>query len=211
MSAIRENLKLAKQAQVREEVLKSAAKLFAARGYRAVTVGDIAQDLGFTKSAIYYYFPNKEEILWAITEESYDAYIQLAADVLKKDLPPQQALAAIIHSHAMQVMTRREWTAIFFKDQMEIYEKRQKLVRQRQREYAATIEKVYRAGVEAGVFKDLPTPVVVNSIYGLCNWLYVWYRATGRISPDAVANYQVEILMSGFSADPTAGRRDAQS
>lgn len=208
MSGVRQNLKLAKQAQVREEILKSAARLFAARGYRAVTVGDIAQDLGFVKSAIYYYFPNKEEILWAITEESYDAYIQLAADVLKRNLPPREALAEIIKAHAMQVMTRREWTAIFFKDQMEISEKRQKIVRQRQREYAAVIEKVYRSGVEAGQFKDLPTAVVTNSIFGMCNWLYVWYRETGRISPDAVANYQVDILMSGFGHNSEAPRGD---
>ena len=200
MAATRETLKLAKQAHVREEVLKSAAKLFAARGYRAVTVGDIAQDLGFTKSAIYYYFPNKEEILWAITEESYDAYIQLAADIVGKEMPPDESLAAIIHAHAMQVMTRRDWTAIFFKDQMEISEKRQKLVRQKQREYAGMIEKVYRAGSSAGLFKDLPIPVVVNSIFGMCNWLYVWYRESGRLSPEEVAQHHVDILMHGYKA-----------
>lgn len=200
MSAIRQNLKLAKQAQVREEVLKSAARLFAERGYRAVTVGDIASDLGFTKSAIYYYFPDKEEILWAITEESYESYIDLAADILTRNLPPDKALAAMIHAHAMQVMTRREWTAIFFKDQTEVSPKRQKLVKQLRKEYAGMIEKVYRDGVEAKLFKDLPTPIVVSSIFGACNWLYIWYREDRGISPETVARCQVEILMSGFKS-----------
>lgn len=59
----RAELKARKQAYVQDEILASAAKLFAERGYRAVTIDDIGSSLDYTKSVVYYYFESKNEIL----------------------------------------------------------------------------------------------------------------------------------------------------
>ncbi len=48
--------KAKKQAYVQDEITAVASELFAKRGYRSVTIDDIAAELGYTKSVVYYHF-----------------------------------------------------------------------------------------------------------------------------------------------------------
>jgi AcrR family transcriptional regulator len=62
---------------VENKIRQTALRLFAERGYGNTNLQDIADDIGVSRSAIYYYIPNKEELLGQIVEE----HIQLAYSV----------------------------------------------------------------------------------------------------------------------------------
>ena len=65
----------------RIEILKSAAAAFRRRGYHGASVDEIASALEMTKGNLYYYFKNKEEILFACHEYSLDMLLALMEDV----------------------------------------------------------------------------------------------------------------------------------
>ncbi|MBT9383093.1 TetR/AcrR family transcriptional regulator; helix-turn-helix transcriptional regulator [Pseudooceanicola sp. CBS1P-1] len=50
--------------QKRRAALRVAARLFNERGYHAASLDEIAERIGVTKTALYYYFRNKEELLY---------------------------------------------------------------------------------------------------------------------------------------------------
>src|ERR1700759_4700152 len=102
----RAELKARKQAYVQDEILAAAAKLFAERGYRAVTIDDIGSSLDYTKSVVYYYFTSKNEILWEIFQRIYDSYFAGISEIRARNLPPQEAMALIIRKHALNVMEK---------------------------------------------------------------------------------------------------------
>ncbi|MFQ6396677.1 TetR family transcriptional regulator [Nocardia sp. KC 131] len=52
----------------RARILRAALDMFAARGYHAVTVREIAEHLGLTKTAVLYHFPSKSDIIPALAE-----------------------------------------------------------------------------------------------------------------------------------------------
>jgi AcrR family transcriptional regulator len=47
----------------KEKILKSAARMFAERGYDKVTTREIAKDIGINSATIYHHFSSKDEIL----------------------------------------------------------------------------------------------------------------------------------------------------
>ncbi|MGF6299506.1 MULTISPECIES: TetR/AcrR family transcriptional regulator [Paraburkholderia] len=194
----REELKARKQAYVQEEILSSAVTLFAARGFRAVTIDDIASNLGYTKSVVYYYFKSKNEILWQVFSRIYDAYFASISSIIEAELPPQEAMSRIIRAHATHVMESREWTAIYYRDESELTEKQQKIILGRKREYDAIIEGVYQRGVDEGVFRPIPTAVAVRAILGMCNWLYTWYKESGPLPAATIADHCVSMLTDGY-------------
>ncbi len=194
----REALKARKQAQVREEIVRVASRLFADRGYRAVTIDDIANELGFTKSAVYYYFENKAQILWQIFEDIYDGYIKMVSEVRDQGLAPREALHRMIYQHAMSVIERRDWTAIYFREEGELTPEQQKTISRRKREYDAIIEEIYADGVRQGLFSDIPPHIAVSGILGMCNWLHVWFSEKGSTRPDEIARYYAELLAKGY-------------
>jgi TetR/AcrR family transcriptional regulator, cholesterol catabolism regulator len=206
----REELKAKKQAYVQDEILASAVTLFAARGFRAVTIDDIASNLGYTKSVVYYYFRSKNEILWQVFSRIYDTYFESIKSISSPDTDALEAMSQIIRAHALNVMERREWNAIYYRDESELTDKQQKLILGRKREYDAAIEAVYQSGVDTGVFRsDIPTAVAVRGILGMCNWLYTWYKEDGPLSPQQIADHYVTLLMDGY-ATPVRSQRSAK-
>lgn len=197
----RAELKAKKQAYVQDEIVAAAAKLFAERGYRAVTIDDIGSSLDYTKSVVYYYFDSKNEILWQIFQRIYDSYFEGIQEIRARNLPPAEAMAMIIRKHALNVMERREWTAIYFREESELTEQQRREMAKKKRQYDAIIEEVYEAGMEAGVFRRVPKHIAVSGLLGMCNWLYVWYKEQGAYSAEEIAEHCVSLLANGYLAN----------
>src|SRR5258706_1285566 len=85
-----------KRARKRIEILKSAAASFQRRGYHGASVEQIASALNMTKGNLYYYFKNKEEILYVCHEHALEFILKHLNDVEKSDLSADQKLRSLI-------------------------------------------------------------------------------------------------------------------
>lgn len=194
---LREELKARKQAYVQEEILAAAARLFAERGYRAVTIDDISSSLGYTKSVVYYYFKNKNQVLWDIFNHIHEEWWRDMLAITGQDMPPDEMLAAMVRTHALNVMDRVEWTAIYFRDQTELKESQYAKVTERKREFDALFRQTYLRGVEKGLFKDLSPHLVVSSIIGMCNATHAWYKSSGSMKAAEIADTYASLILHG--------------
>lgn len=82
----------------RERVLSVAEQLFSERGYKAVTLRDIAEALGIRQASLYHHFPGgKEELFVEVTERGLERHreaLQRAIDEAGPDLRSQLQAAA---------------------------------------------------------------------------------------------------------------------
>ena len=69
----------------RREILDAAVRLFAEKGYAAVTNAEIAKEAGVTAPALYYYFSSKEELFQAAVREHVGAFIPAVAEATKEE------------------------------------------------------------------------------------------------------------------------------
>lgn len=58
----------------RSRILDEAERLFRARGYNAVTMRDIAREVGIRQASLYYHFPSKEQLFVAVTERMFERH-----------------------------------------------------------------------------------------------------------------------------------------
>jgi AcrR family transcriptional regulator len=198
VSTPRQKIALSKQSYVREEILNSAVQLFAERSYRAVTIDDIAANLGYSKSVVYYYFKSKNGILWQIFSRVFDSYFGAIDAIRSEGLSPDLTLARMVRRHALNVMENREWTAIYFREQTELDAPQQLELGRMKREYDFLFEQVFVAGVAKGMFRPIAPQVAISGLLGMCNWLYVWYSATGPLAPQEIADQYVALLADGY-------------
>lgn len=199
---VREELKAKKQAYVQDEILAAAADLFAKTGVRAVTIDDIASSLGYTKSVVYYYFKNKNQVLWEIFQRIHEVWLEDMAAIMERDLPPDQLLGALIRQHTLNVIERKAWTAIYNRDQSELTEEQQSIITKKKREYDQFFKVAYAKGVETGLFRDFPPYLMVSSIIGMGNLAHAWYKSNGPLTPEQVANHYVDIILNGCRTQP---------
>src|SRR4249919_1716115 len=75
-----------------EQTLTVAHSLFAARGYAAVTMDEIATEVGVTKPLLYNYFGNKERLYIACMKRAGDALVATILETVAETTNPGDAL-----------------------------------------------------------------------------------------------------------------------
>ena len=197
---IRGRIKQQKTELIQEEILDAASRLIAARGFRAVTVDDISAEMGFTKSIVYYYMKNKNEILWRIFEKIDDTYARSLEEALTSGGSPTDVLAAIVKTHSLNVMVHQEWATIYNRDENELTEEQRAIVTANRRKYNKQIQDLYAKGVASGEFREADPFIAVSCLIGACNWPYTWFkRSSSKYSAEAVAAAFAEQLIKGVA------------
>jgi AcrR family transcriptional regulator len=97
-----------------EQTLEVARGLFADRGFAAVTMEDIAGEVGVTKPLLYNYFGNKERLYIACMERSGDALFATIGDAIGATESPSDALGAGLRAFfAFLDADRSAWAVLF--------------------------------------------------------------------------------------------------
>jgi AcrR family transcriptional regulator len=97
-----------------EQTLTVARALFAERGYSAVTMDEVAAEVGVTKPLLYNYFGNKERLYIACMERAGDALTATLAASVAATRTPDEALRAGMHAFfAFLDSDRAAWTVLF--------------------------------------------------------------------------------------------------
>src|SRR6476646_7485237 len=88
----------------RIDILKSAAVAFRKLGYHGATVEQIAAALHMKKGNLYYYFKNKEEILFACHQYSLDRLMQILREVRQSGLAADEQLRRLVHAFVHTIL-----------------------------------------------------------------------------------------------------------
>ncbi|MFJ8665897.1 TetR/AcrR family transcriptional regulator [Streptomyces sp. NPDC093600] len=185
----------------REELLATAAEVFAAQGYNATTVREIADAAGMLAGSLYYHFDSKESMLDEIlsrflTElwEGYDA-------VLAAGLGPRATIEALVTESFREIDRHRAAVAIYQKESRHLTgqprfgylaDSRQKF----EKAWLGTLER----GVEAGVFRaDLDVRLTYRFVRDTVWVAASWYRPGGQHSPEEIARQYLSMVLDGIA------------
>src|SRR5258707_13128397 len=80
--------------RLRGEILAAASKMFADRGYEAVTLREIAKELGYTNALIYQHFPDKCHMLAELSRETIGLMVQNFDAIAATHLSPYTSIFA---------------------------------------------------------------------------------------------------------------------
>jgi AcrR family transcriptional regulator len=181
----------------KEEVMNVAARLFAAKGYYATTLDQIAEEIGVTKPALYYYVANKEDILRTIVNRMMEP-MEEVTKIGVSSLPPREKIANIIRV-LVQFAANRKETALIAFEQANILPKRSRdALRRRQKDVESTVQQVIKAGIAAGCFADVDVRMASYAVLAVSNGAYRWYRPGGNLSPVKIAEQFIKLLENGY-------------
>ncbi|MGA7523685.1 MAG: TetR/AcrR family transcriptional regulator [Acidobacteriaceae bacterium] len=94
MTSASPSRRVERKQKLRGEILAAASKMFADRGYEAVTLRAIAQQIGYTHAVIYQHFPDKRHILAELSRETIGLMIQNFDAIAARHPRPKERLFA---------------------------------------------------------------------------------------------------------------------
>ncbi len=188
---------------VPQTILDAASKLFLQQGFGGTTMQDIAEELGVTRTAVYYYYKNKEEILTSLTKGVTLFANQLATQLVEQINDPLASLRGLTIQHTKLILSHPA--------QFRVVEHSENFLMPEQRYEAETarrtlfenFSKVIERGVSSGHFRLVDPSITAFSIIGMCNWSAWWFNKDGRKTIDDVAESIADLAINAVQRDET--------
>ena len=101
------------------QIIETAEKLFADKGFKGTSVRDIAEEAGINVAMISYYFGSKEQLMEAIFEVRIGSVQMRLEDLLKDDsMTPIQKINMLIDEHVERVSQKESFYKIMITEQL---------------------------------------------------------------------------------------------
>lgn len=179
------------------EILEIATELFREKGYHATSLDDIANRVGFTKPAIYYYFDSKEDILFSIVDAIVEGGLQRISEIASRPTSPTSRLRDLLVENTRVLLENLDANSVFYNERGLLSPEREKAIRTRERQYTRIVRDLYVEGVRAGEFADVDPSIATSTLLGASIWAYRWFNPEGRFSADKVANEIASLVLHG--------------
>lgn len=185
-------------------ILDAAVKTFARLGYDRTTVNDIAREAGYSKSNLYFYFKNKDEILFELIED----VIRYRAEELRKLVEFEEKaidkLRRFIKKAFDYVQSHRELMCILYSEQekLHVFEKEEKfrsLIMNDKIEAIKALTAIFNKGMKSGEFeKEDPQKNAILFLSMIGGAIVHWIHSNNEVNLDEYESKIINILQKGM-------------
>jgi len=177
-------------------ILTSAAAVLAEQGMDKASMAQIAVQAGVSKALLYHYYPGKDALIFDIIRthlSELDTAVELADD---PQLAPRARLRALVGG----VLECYRDADNYHKVQLN---GTPTLPAEQRHEIHAIERRIVRRFSEAlrAVRPDLAAPLlmpVTMSLFGMMNWVYMWFRDGGPVTREAYADIATTLILDGI-------------
>ena len=202
-----------RSAAQRQAILDAASLLFIEKGFGGTNINDIADAVGMTRTALYYYFPSKESVLEAVTKEVTERASELTQEVARRaGLPPDEVLRQLILRHAGLILAHPLQFRVAERSESSLPESQRRAAQAARRAVRDDFVNVIRRGIGQGVFRAIDADIAAFSIIGMCNWCAWWFDSRRGEPAEPIAELIASLGLRMVCADDAAaGKRRASS
>ena len=181
----------------KEEIIKVAAALFKEKGYSAVTMRDIATDMGMKAASLYNHISSKQHILREIIIKIAEEFTS-GLDVIKKsDATSLEKMRAMVALHIKITSSNTDGMASLNNDWMHLEEKLDYYLTLRSN-YEDDVRAIIQKGIAIGEIKDVSADVILFSILSTLRSLYLWIPRKEDLDPEQLTQDLSKVLISGM-------------
>src|SRR6266581_6917377 len=180
----------------KSELTRTAARLFAQKGYHGTSIGDVAEAMGVQKGSLYAHIDSKQDLLYETMREGADA-LHGALDAIPESLPATEKIRLALRAHLRIVAEQLDVATVFVQEWRYLEGERRDEVLADRRRYEERLRDLFREGRELSELRaDLDEGVATLLLLSAANWAYTWLQA-GR-DTDELADRFFALLVDGM-------------
>lgn len=168
----------------KQEILKAARTIFAAKGFDAATLDEIAQMSRFSKGALYGYFENKNDLFISVIESELDIIIGIIKSVVDSFASPVEKIRVLVQKILTYFDENREFFCIFTPERGGFTKEKhpgiKKRVLKKYEKIMNLTARIMKDGVKAKVFKKINPEVLSLALVGLVHSFISRWVIEGR-------------------------------
>ena len=187
--------------QRRDDILNHAAACFAATGYPAASMADVAASSGTSKARLYHYYGSKAAILFDLLERYTQRLLGLIGHVeataQRGKLDDIAALHELIRAFLAEYESSATRHVVLLNDAKHLALPQRELILNRQRDVVAAVTRFLGRAYPSRVTEANQTAVVMM-LFGMINWTFTWLKPQGAMSYAGFAEEVIGLLENGL-------------
>lgn len=185
-----------------ESILRTAASIFAEKGYHQASIRDIARATRVSLSGLYYYFNSKEELLFLIQDHAFGTLDETLDRLLEGVADPHRKLRLVIENHLRYFVGNMAEMKVLSHEAGSLTGEFRDRVNARKRRLTDRVMGILR---ELQPDNGIDLRVATFSLFGMMNWLYNWYRPDRDVPVERLAEDMSRLFLGGFLQQDGSG------
>jgi AcrR family transcriptional regulator len=186
--------------QQRLAAIRSAAAVFAEKGYHGSSTGDIAEHMGIKQGSLYYYFKSKEDALSEVCLYGMHDYVERMHSIAASDQSFKAKLVATVTSHITKYREKNEALRVYNAERLYLSESKRTRLKELGTGYRQELEGIFEESIKNGEIRpSIDCRFSAHAVIGMCN---AWGEFIGR-NPDMdlykIIEDCVDLLINGFT------------
>jgi AcrR family transcriptional regulator len=201
----------AQESTRRREIADLSARLFRKRGYRETSIREIAAAAGIKSASLYYYFADKDDILFAIAHGLMEDFVAEVTPLLdpERDSDPAVAIAGVVAAHLRFDARRLDEVLVSARERRSLPPDRQRPINRLRARHRAALAARIEQGIASGAFAVTDADVAANAVLDLLSGVKEWHRPRPRGRLDQIVEqyeqFTLALLRAGAARPPPAG------
>ncbi len=185
-----------------DEILDTAAGIFAQQGYQDTEMQFIADALGIAKGTIYRYFPSKEELFLKAVNRGMDRLRQAVQAAYQPIAEPLERMTVAIHAYLTFFRNHPQYVELLIQERAQFRDRKKQTYFEHREKNIGEWRDMYADLIAAGRFRDMPVARVLDAVSDLVYGTMFTNYFTGRHKPlEAQAKEVVDVLFYGILSD----------
>jgi len=186
----------------KERIRRAALSLFAAHGYAAVSMRDIADAVGVRPGGLYNHFPGKQDLLADLMRKHMETLLAALEEALDGEMAPRDALEAFARFHASYHIDFPDDVFIAYMELRSLEPGPRAEIGALRDSYEYRLRGILEAGRVAGDFTLTDARVTARMLLALLTGVTTWYREGGPRSRTEIVAIYTETALRAVCAGP---------
>jgi AcrR family transcriptional regulator len=170
----------------REQIARGASAVLRTRRSGALRMEEVADRLGLVKGNIYYYFKDRQDLIYHCHERCIEMSIQALGEIAGKNASAEERLRELLRRH-IEIIIGSEYGGAVLADIDELKpSQRRRNVAMRDK-FEAGVRKLISEGIAGGEFRKTDVTLAGFAMLGAINWIPKWHRAGGALKVKEIA------------------------
>lgn len=182
----------------KDEIIRTAAKLFKEKGYSAVTMRDLATEMGMKAASLYNHINSKQQILKEIIISLAEEFTSGLQEIQKSNKSSIEKLREIVKLHVNITSHNTYGMASLNNDWMHLEEKLEYYLQLRSN-YEDEFRNIIQQGIKKEEIINENIEVMLFSILSTLRSLYLWIPKKEDLNPEELSQQLSEVLINGIN------------
>jgi AcrR family transcriptional regulator len=189
-----------------EAIRKAGLRLIFEHGYEAMSLRQLAAEVGIQAGSLYNHIATKQELLFDLVQDHINELLRQLERALQGKTGPAERLRTFVVFHVTYHMNRKREVFIANSELRSLEPKNYEAVVALRGAYEQRLADILTEGVEEGVFDVADIQVATFAIIALLTGLCSWYRPGGRLTKEAIVAAHEKLVLSGVMPSPAVAR-----